>query len=103
LTGSFLNILLTDRLHGIVLNAVGTINKSKADQPIVFESDLRKDDFVGKGPRKAVFGTKPKTSESFLTITAQIWFRCSGNRKTASTRRKLVREPLAITESIWQA
>ena len=60
LTGSFLNILLTDRLHGIVLNAVGTINKSKADQPIVFESDLRKDDFVGKGPRKAVFGTKPK-------------------------------------------
>jgi hypothetical protein len=36
-----------------------TINKSKADQPIFFESDLEKDDFVGriggKGPCKAVF------------------------------------------------
>jgi hypothetical protein len=55
----FSSIPLIDRLHGIGVNAVGTINKSKADQPILFESDLRKDDFVGriggKGPRKAIF------------------------------------------------
>ncbi len=62
----FLSIPLIDGLHGIGVNAVGTINKSKAEQPILFESDLREDDFVGriggKGPRKTVFmcfETKP--------------------------------------------
>ena len=55
----FSSIPLVDRLHGIGVNAVGTTNKSKADQPILFESDLRKDEFVGriggKGPREAIF------------------------------------------------
>jgi hypothetical protein len=56
----FASILLVD-LHGIGVNAgvCRTINKNKADQPILFESDLRKDDLVGriggKVPRKAVF------------------------------------------------
>jgi hypothetical protein len=52
-------IPLIDRLHGIGVKAVGMINKNQADQPILFESDLKKDDVVGKmegkGPRKSVF------------------------------------------------
>ncbi len=55
----FSSIPLVDQLHGIGVNAVGTINKSKAEQPILLESDRRKDDSFGriggKGPRKAVF------------------------------------------------
>ncbi len=39
---------LIDRLNGIGVNAVGTINKSKADQPILFESDLKKENLVGR-------------------------------------------------------
>ncbi len=48
-------------------------------------------------------GMTPKPSESFLTITARIWLRCRGSRKTASTRWKVVRKPLSITESTWEA
>jgi hypothetical protein len=55
----FSSIPLVDRLYDIGVNAVGTIKKSKADQPILFEKDLRKDQYVGriggKGPRKAIF------------------------------------------------
>ena len=55
----FSSIPLVDRLYDIGVNAVGTIKKSKADQPILFESDLRQDQYVGriggKGPRKAIF------------------------------------------------
>jgi hypothetical protein len=36
----FSSIPLVDRLHGIDVNAVGTIKKSKADQPILCEKDL---------------------------------------------------------------
>jgi hypothetical protein len=50
---------IIDLLHGIAVKDVGMINKNQADQPILFESDLKKDDVVGKmegkGPRKAVF------------------------------------------------
>ena len=52
-------IPLIDWIHGIAVKAVGMINKNQADQPILFESDLKKDDVVGKmegkGPRKAAF------------------------------------------------
>jgi hypothetical protein len=55
----FSSIPLMDRLHGIGVNAVGTIARSKADQPILFEKDLRRDEYVGrvggKGPRKSIF------------------------------------------------
>jgi hypothetical protein len=53
------SIPFIDRIHGIGVNAVGTINKSKADQPILFESDLRKDDFVGRIGGKEATGVMP--------------------------------------------
>ena len=55
----FSSIPLVDRLHDIGVNAVGTIKKSKADQPILFESDLRKDDFVGRIGGKEATGVMP--------------------------------------------
>jgi hypothetical protein len=66
----FFSIPLINRIHGIDVNAVGTINKSKADQLIFFEIDLKKDDFFGRiGEVKAfvkqsLCGPTPMPTES---------------------------------------
>ena len=65
----FSTVPLIDRLHEAGINAVGTIDSRKAFQPILFEKDLRQNQFVGRiggqidrgedpTPRKAIFTRK---------------------------------------------
>jgi hypothetical protein len=44
----FSTVPLIDRLHEAGMNAVGTIDSRKAFQSILFEKDLRKNQFVGR-------------------------------------------------------
>ncbi len=88
----FYSIALVDRLHDIGLNTVERINKSREDQPILFESYLKKTtssaELVLTIPTKQYLCcTKPRPFDLFLIIKARICLRWSASRKT-STRKK---------------
>jgi hypothetical protein len=82
------------------INAVATIDSRKVFQSILFESDLRQNEFVGRiggqskeenrlRVKRFLCEKTPNHSELFLNIMAQIWVRCSARRETRLQKHNL--------------